>query len=138
MTVGVKVGAIIDEVGAPSFFNCFFSTITGLLEGGRRGERFPFLAGKLYTGEIAAEDVQAALKELREIKEHLKKFDPSAVIWDLENTSAHPPWGNNISPDITNMSNYFVSSTGRDLFELLEEAFQAAQNEKTGVQIVQC
>lgn len=138
MTVGVKVGAIVDEVGAPSFLNCFFSTITGLLEGGHRGGKFPVVTEKLYAGEIAAEDVKTALKELGEIKELLRKFDPSAVIWDLENTSAHPPWGNNISPDITNMSNYFVSSTGRDLFELLEEAFQAAQDEKTGVQIVQC
>ncbi|MGQ0656380.1 MAG: Imm70 family immunity protein [Betaproteobacteria bacterium] len=49
----------------------------------------------------------------------------------IENRAARPPWGERISADITNLGNYLVSSTGRDVFELLEEAFLAAADEKT-------
>jgi len=50
---------------------------------------------------------------------------PSQVVWDIEDRNAQPPWGKNIAPIITNLRNYFVSSTGRDLFSLLEEALVA-------------
>lgn len=46
MTVGLKVGSIIDEIGASSFLNGFFSTVTALLEGGLGGVDFLFFPSK--------------------------------------------------------------------------------------------
>jgi hypothetical protein len=81
---------------------------------------------KLYQGKLPAENENAALDELRVAKAALSKLPPSAVVWDIEDKSTQPPWVSEISPTISSLGNYFVSSTGRDLFELLEEALSAA------------
>lgn len=67
-----------------------------------------------------------ALVELKEIKQELAKFQPSDVIWDIEDLSARPPWGDDISPDITNLSNYFVTSDGEDFLLILQHALEKA------------
>jgi hypothetical protein len=128
MAVGIKVGSILDEIGAPSFFHSFFSTISAHADNGQWGSRFPQLF-RLYEGRVPAQEAGAALAELRDAKEILSELSPAAVIWDIENRSAEPPWGAHISPNITSLGNYFVSSTGRDLFALLEEALEAAEQE---------
>ena len=128
MAVVVKVGSVSDEIGAPSFLHCFFSTISAHCDGGRWGSRFPSLF-QLYEGRLPAKQAAAAFTELREAKLLLSKLPPSAVVWDIESPSAQPPWGTNISADITSLGNYFVSSTGRDLFSLLEDALKAAEEE---------
>ena len=64
--------------------------------------------------------------ELKEIKQELAKFSPSDVIWDIEDLSARPPWGDNISPDITALSNYFVTSDGEDFLLILQHALERA------------
>jgi hypothetical protein len=38
-----------------------------------------------------------------------------------------------ISPTVTHLGNYFISSTGRDLFDVLEEALSASAHEKENV-----
>jgi 2,3-bisphosphoglycerate-dependent phosphoglycerate mutase len=43
-------------------------------------------------------------------------------VWDVEDRSKRPPWGDDISPDITSLANYFVTDDGRDLFEVFDEA----------------
>jgi len=129
MGIGITVGSITDEIGAPSFFNSFFSTISVHCEPRGWGSRFPLLMKELYQGRVSAGDAQATLVELREAKKQLSKLPPSAVVWDIENRAAKPPWGEKIAPGITNLGNYFVSSTGRDLFALLEEALSAASDE---------
>ncbi|WP_205184070.1 MULTISPECIES: Imm70 family immunity protein [Burkholderia] len=135
MSVGVRVGSIVDEVGASSFFNSFFSTIWGLLEPKGPGTKYPVVSSEFYEGSVSAQHVEKALEELRAIREELKNFPPTAVIWDYEDRSKQPPWGSDISSDITSMSNYFVSSTGRDLFDLLIEAFDDAKQNKSDVAI---
>jgi hypothetical protein len=42
-----------------------------------------------------------AIKEIDEIEENLKNYSPSQVIWDIEDLSKTPPWGDNISGEIT-------------------------------------
>ena len=64
-----------------------------------------------------------------EAREKLKNYSPYEVIWDIENIEEKPPWGNDISPSITNLSNYFITSTGRDLFEVLLECLQALEQQ---------
>jgi len=128
MAVGIKVGSIVDEIGAPSFLHSFFSTISAHTDDGRWGSRFPTLF-RLYEGRVPTHEAAGALAELREAKEILSRLSPAAVVWEIENRSAEPPWGTDISPDITSLGNYFVSSAGRDLFALLEEALEAAEQE---------
>lgn len=136
MTIGVKVGPVVDAVGAPGFFNAFFSTVVALLENGQRGSRFPRVTQGFYQGKVAAEDVARTRADLQQIRQELASHAPGEVVWSLEDPQARPPWGDDISADITSMANYFVSSTGRDLFDLLEEAFEAAQERNRSVEIV--
>ena len=60
------------------------------------------------------------------IQEELKKFLPQDVIWDFEDLSLTPPWGNNIAEHITNLSHYFITSSGKDSFEVLLTSFRFA------------
>jgi len=134
MTVGIKVGSITDEIGTSDFFHAFFSTVSGRLED-RWGERFPSLM-QLYTGSLPFNLTPAALAELADIRSKLAVFSPDRVIWDLEDRAKMPPWGSDISTDITSLANYFVTSTGRDLIDLLQEALEASRDEQQAAEIV--
>ncbi|MNJ03822.1 hypothetical protein D3C73_1643020 [compost metagenome] len=48
------------------------------------------------------------------------------MIWDYEDLSKQPPWGSEISPEITNLSNYFVTGHGEDFFEVILRAIDEA------------
>lgn len=137
MGVAIQVGSIADEIGSAAFFHAFFSTISVRLEPNGWGSRFPLLMRHLYHGELPSGLAAGALVELEEVCSELGRLPPSEVVWDAENRSAKPPWGDNISSDITSLGNYFVSSTGRDLFDLLREALQAASEAGAPARIVQ-
>lgn len=63
-------------------------------------------------------DVDKAKKELNIIKKELKAFTPDQIIQDIEDLSKQPPWGSDISEDITDLSNYFVTSDGEDFISV--------------------
>lgn len=130
MAVGITVGSITDEIGAPSFVHAFFSTISANCEPKGWGSRFPTLMKELYQGCLSYKNAASALEELKEARAKLLTLPPSKVVWDIENTQAQPPWGTNIATTITSLGNYFISSTGRDVFDLLQEALEAAIEEK--------
>lgn len=131
MTVGITVGSITDEIGASSFVHAFFSTISAHCEPEGWGSKFPCLMLQLYQGKLPYEKAPEALRELSVAKSLLERLPPSAVVWDIEDKKAQPPWGSSIAPTITNLGNYFVSSTGRDVFALVEEALNASVDEKS-------
>lgn len=135
MSVGIKVGSITDEIGTGDFLHAFFSTVSGRLED-EWGKRFPALM-KLYAGSLPYEQAPMALAELAAVRTGLTDFAPDCVIWDIEDRTKIPPWGGDISTDITNLSNYFVSSTGRNLIDLLKEALEASRDERRVAEIVQ-
>ncbi|QPI62597.1 immunity 70 family protein [Vreelandella venusta] len=137
MAVGIKVGSITDEIGTPDFFHAFFSTVSFNLEKGW-GSRFPHLLTNLYQGGLEAAFAENALAELEQVKEELSAFSPEQVVWDIEDLSKQPPWGSDISQDITSLANYFVASTGRDLIEILLEALDEAAKSKRPTAIVHC
>jgi len=126
MSVDITVGSTSEEVGASSFLHAFFSTISVYCEPQGWGSRFPHLMNELYQGHLPAHSAAPALAELREAKAVLSQLPPSAVVWDIDNRSARPPWGNNIAETITNLGGYFVSSSGRDLFGVLDEILSLA------------
>jgi 2,3-bisphosphoglycerate-dependent phosphoglycerate mutase len=129
MTVGVQVGNIINEVGSADFFHSFFSTISYHLEPDGWGTNYPELMKEMYQGKLLAKHAAKVHQDLLFIREQLKAFLPDQVIWDIDDLSARPPWGNTISSHVTDLSNYFVTSTGRDLFDVLLECLDFLQEE---------
>lgn len=99
------------------------------------GSVYPKLMEELYQGCLKNQDLNEGLEELRKVKKELKNFSPSYVIWDAEDLSLTPPWGNNISSDITDLSNYFVTSDGRDLISVLNEALEDAKEMHCDIEI---
>ena len=67
-----------------------------------------------YQGTLDKDNVETAIEELKKIQLELQAFSPDKVVWDIDDLSNQPPWGKNISNDITNLSNYFVTSDGED------------------------
>ena len=130
MAVAVTVGSITDELGAPSFVHAFFSTVSAYCEPTGWGRRFPHLMNELYQGRLPYGSALLALAELQQAKAILSNLPPTAVVWDIENRQAKPPWGDNIASQITSLGNYFVSSTGRDMFQILEDALVASAEEQ--------
>ena len=63
---------------------------------------------------------------LKKIQSELREYQPDKVVWDIENLSKQPPWGTNISSDITDLSNYFVTSSGDDFITVFFHALEKA------------
>jgi hypothetical protein len=78
---------------------------------------------ELYGGELSYKKADLALSELIEIKAKLKQFKPNEIIWNNDNLDLSPPWENHIAERITDLSNYFYTSDGKDLFEVFHKAF---------------
>lgn len=133
MAVGVTVGSITGELGAPSFVHAFFSTISAYCEPAGWGSRMPHLMNELYQGRLPHMHALLALAELHKAKATLSNLPPASVVWDIENRQSRPPWGDNIASHITNLGNYFVSSAGRDVFDLLGEALTASAEQQRDV-----
>ena len=138
MAVGIKVGNIIDEIGTSDFFHAFFSTVSANLESKGWGTRFPNVLGELYQGHVDTKLVKSAISELNKIQSELAELKPDKLVWDIENPNKQPPWGTDISPEITSLSNYFITSTGRDLILILMEALEDADKNNLPLSIVQC
>ena len=60
---------------------------------------------------------------------------PDQVIWDIDDRSLTPPWGDNISEDITDLSNYFVTSEGEDFLSVFAAALDKAQQRNAPLKI---
>ncbi len=135
MAIGFKVKYFWYQIGAEDFLHAFFSNICYHLENKKWGSKYNVIMNKLYSGELRFEDINNALNELDEIKNKLKLISPNKVIWDIDNLDAKPPWGNNISAEITDLSNYFVTSDGEDFITILQHALEKAASLKTSLEI---
>ncbi|KFI04973.1 hypothetical protein JN25_00310 [Bacillus sp. BSC154] len=135
MAVGFKVKYYWYQVGHGDFLHSFFSTVSYHLEEQGWGSKYPHLLNELYQGKLETKNIEAALEELKDIKEKLKEYSPSQVIWDIEDINKRPPWGDNISEDITDLSNYFVTSDGEDFISLLKSVLEKGLKTKSEVLI---
>ena len=122
-------------IGTADFLHSFFSTVCGRLENGKWGSRYPYLMNELYQGTLPAEHLAAGTEELAQIKQELAQFAPNQVIWDIDDRSLPPPWGDNISEDITDLSNYFVTSEGEDFLAVFSAALDKAQQRNASLKI---
>jgi 2,3-bisphosphoglycerate-dependent phosphoglycerate mutase len=133
--VVLRVGKKSFEIGAASFLKSWFSSIDVRLERENWGSRFPAIMRELYGGRLRSSRVQSAANELELITQEFALHPPSDVVWDFENRSAQPPWGTAISAHITSLANYFVTSDGKDLHEVLRAAFAEAQRNNLDITI---
>lgn len=127
MAVGFKVKFYWYQIGHGNFLHSFFSTVAYNLENGNWGRRFPIIMNELYQGKIERENIGKAIEELSIIKKELQKIGPEKVVWDIEDLSKQPPWGSDISKDITDLSNYFVTSDGNDFLTVFSHALEKAK-----------
>ena len=135
MAVGFKVKFYWYQIGHGDFLHSFFSTVAYNLENECWGSRFPAIMNELYQGKLEREKTDKALEELRIIKKELQTFSPKNVVWDIEDLSKQPPWGNDISKDITNLSNYFVTSDGNDFLTVFFQALEKAKEVNAEIEI---
>ena len=136
MSVGVTVGEEYWEVGSPDFLFAFFSTISHHLEPEGWGSAYPELMNQLYQGGLDEGQAQKVLADLNQIKERLRAFKPSELIWNIRDLTAKPPWSDNVHPSITSLATYFVTSDGRDLFDVLIEALDTLVRKGGSLRIV--
>ncbi|HEV8369811.1 MAG TPA: Imm70 family immunity protein [Pyrinomonadaceae bacterium] len=122
MGVAIWVGETSFPIGSPSFFKSFFSTVYVRVEK-QWASKYPVLMNELYAGRVEHDHCDRALEELADVRRRLADFPPDQVVWDFEDLSSLPPWGDQISPTITSLANYFWTSDGQDLIEVLVEAF---------------
>lgn len=135
MAVGLKVDSFWYQIGSGDFLHSFFSTVAFNLEKGKWGKRFPIIMNDLYQGKIDNRKVKKAIKEVEIIKKELKKYAPDKVIWDIDDLTKQPPWGDKISEDITDLSNYFVTSEGEDFLSVFIDALNDAKEMNTSIEI---
>ena len=133
MAVGLKVDFLWHPIGTDDFVHAFFSTICLNLEKEDWGSRFPYLMNELYQGELKCSNASKATDELKTIQKELKNLSPKHVVWDIDDTSKQPPWGTGISPEITDLSNYFVTCDGEDLIEEIFKALCESKAEKQNI-----
>jgi len=127
MAIGFAVKYYFYEIGTGDFLFSFFSTVAHNLEGRKWGSRFPVIMKAVYNGQAEVEMLDRAMEELSIIKKELKELPPDKVVWDIEDMSAQPPWGNDISDEITDLSNYFVTSEGEDFISVFMKALEDAK-----------
>lgn len=125
--VGFKVKYYWFQIGSEDFLFSFFSTVAYNLENEKWGTKFPVIMNELYLGELNSSRIPEAINELEQMKQGLAKYSPNKVIWNIKNPSAQPPWGTNISDEITDLSNYFVTSDGEDFITIFNHALLKAE-----------
>lgn len=135
MAVGFKARYNWFQVGSGDFLYSFFSTICYHLESRKWGSKYPYIMRDLYRGKLKVEHIEKAMDELVKIRKGLQKLPPNRVIWNLEDLSQKPPWGDNISKDIKNLADYFVTSGGYNLLDVLVEALNTAKECGTDLEI---
>lgn len=135
MAVGFKVKFYWYQIGYGDFLHSFFSTVAYNLENENWGSRFPIIMNELYHGKVSNENTDKAIKELGIIQKELKEFTPEKVVWDIEDLSKEPPWGSDISKDITDLSNYFVTSDGKDFLTVFSHALEKAKEVNAEIEI---
>ena len=135
MSVGLKVGFFWYEIGTGDFLHSFFSTVSYHLENKEWGTVYPVLMEKLYRGSVDTGELEELKKELSDVEQRLRSIPPDRVIWDIEDLSRQPPWGKEISDDIKDLSDYFITSNGGNIFDMFRDAVSTAKTINSGIEI---
>ena len=132
MAVGLRVDGLNSVLGDWQFAEMFFATICYSLENGNLGSIYPNIMGKFYDGNLPAQNVPCALKELNEIEKQILKMPPSSLVMDR----LHPEKEQVIPDGAKILKDCFFDSNGRDLIKFIREYFEFAIDKKADVEIV--
>lgn len=137
MAVGLLVDCFYYELGHSDLVHSFFSTISYHLEKDGWGTKYPLLMDDLYHNELTWNDVPTVKANLKEIEQELSKLPFNLVVWVIKDLSLTPPWEDKISPKVTNLANYFATSSGKTFFEVFQTALNVAEEDKCNLKIKQ-
>ena len=90
---------------------------------------------ELYTGTVSYNNIYKAIEEINIVDDELKRIPPNKVVWSFEDRTKMPPWGSNISPDINNLSDCFITCDGKNLISVLKIALNKAELEKVDIEV---
>ena len=136
MPVGLVVGDSFYEIGTSDLLNAFFSTISHNLEPNGWGSVYPLVMQELFQGSLKWKRSETVIENLQQIRECLKQFSPDKVVWNIENLTKRPPWGDDIqNPNVIDLSNYFVTDQSYDMFDIFIEALTESMENKKNVDI---
>ncbi len=111
------------EVGSPSFFHCFFSTIAYRLENDAWGSVYPRIMLDFYKGRLRYTDAPQALSELDAIQLGFEMMPPEDIIWDYDDLDRQPPWAEGALENTSCAAECFFTPTEEHLFAVLRQAF---------------
>lgn len=119
MAVGLKIDFLWYQIGSGDILYALFSTVCYQLEGKKWGSIYPVFMKDFYQGKLSWEKSKEFLNEIEDIKEKLKGKPIKDLVWNIEALEELPPWRDNISSDITNLYEYFLTSDGRKLIDII-------------------
>jgi len=122
MSVAIHVGDNTYSIGSARFYDSFFATIKIRLESGVAGSLYPNVMSMRSGTELKKSQAKNVLLELKKIQVEFAKLPPTDYIYNEEDIHEQPPWANNISPEIKNLAQYFITDEGEDLFDVFEQA----------------
>jgi hypothetical protein len=120
-------------VGEDWFLHSFFSTVAYRLEPNGWGSRFPALMKHLYTGRLPAERLPQAREELAAVRAELAELPPEDRIFAYEHPERATPW--DVPPGASSVAGCFLTASGRNLLDVLEEAISDASEISADVEI---
>lgn len=121
----IKAGNVGLEIGGNPITGALFYSIAHHLEKREWGSKYPIIMNELYYNGIEVEHLEQGLKEIKEIKEKLKGYAPEQIVWDYEDLDLTIPWINNISSNVTDLSNIFLSPYDRNnILDVIIEAIE--------------
>lgn len=133
MMVNIKAGRYRAVLARPYIVRALFATISFRLEPNGSGSRFPFLTNHLYDNHLRASEVAAALGEAAEVEKELKRLSKGSVIWSLDDLRRHDDTGQPVNHAANDTFHYFVSTNGRPLLAVLQEALAYAHSTHSNV-----
>ncbi|OGH96639.1 MAG: hypothetical protein A2104_05350 [Candidatus Melainabacteria bacterium GWF2_32_7] len=118
------------ELGSYEYLNCYFSTISTLLEDGKLGSRFPILLESLDAKtKIEPEAAEELLFELAAITEELKKYPPSSIdCGNIDTEESNWMLEAPFDTSVDNLYDYFLNMEENNLTQTFYEfAAEAAE-----------
>jgi 2,3-bisphosphoglycerate-dependent phosphoglycerate mutase len=120
-------------LGQDYFVHSFFSTIAYQLEPEGWGSRFPAVMKELYIGRLAKERALRARQELEQVHEELGRLSPEARVYAYEDPTQPTPWP--VPSGAKTLADCFLSSDGKNVLDLLEEALDVSEEVGADVEI---
>ena len=122
----------VQKVWTPrgGFCYAFLSTVAVRLENENWGSRFPRIMKYFHKGVLVPNRIDHAIAEMEIIQQELKNFSPSEVVWDFDDRSKLPPWGDAISEKVTDLSNYFITPSNEDFIEVIFECLRNCKKDQ--------